>query len=81
MKQLSLFPDLDLSSDEPLQVNPTTNEIFNKFVEKKKESPVRKPKAVPPKHQRYKNIKMVELQHPNQNQKLELNIWTKDCSE
>ena len=58
MKQLSLFPELDLSSDEPLQVNPTTNEIFNKFVEKKKESPVRKPNAVPPKTttiQKYKN--------------------------
>ena len=38
MKQLSLFPELDLSSDEPLQVNPTTNEIFNKFVEKKKKA-------------------------------------------
>ena len=45
MKQLSLFPELDLKSDEPLQVDHSTNTLFNKMVEK----PVRKPNATPPK--------------------------------
>ena len=51
--QLTLFPELDLKSKEPLQVNPTTNEIYNKFVER----PVRKPGAVPPKTNTIKKFK------------------------
>ena len=45
MKQLTLFPELDLDSKEPIQIDHSTNTFFNKMVEK----PVRKPNAVPPK--------------------------------
>ena len=45
MKQLTLFPELDLDSKEPIQIDHSTNKFFNKMVER----PVRKPNAVPPK--------------------------------
>jgi hypothetical protein len=63
MKQLTLFPELDLSSKEPIQYDGSSGQFFNKFVEKPgpmetalnnvikkpKSVPVRKPNAVPPK--------------------------------
>ena len=48
MKQLTLFPELDLSSNEPIIHDGASGKFINKFVEKKS-VPVRKPNAVPPK--------------------------------
>ena len=63
MKQLTLFPELDLNSKEPIQYDGASGQFINKFVEKPgpmetalnnvikkpKSVPVRKPNAVPPK--------------------------------
>ena len=48
-KQLTLFPELDLKSDEPIIHDGSSGKFINKFVEKKNSVPVRKPNAVPPK--------------------------------
>ena len=63
-KQLTLFPELDLSSKEPIIYDGGSGQFINKFKEKEvgpfetalnnvqnkgKNVPVRKPKAVPPK--------------------------------
>ena len=47
-KQLTLFPELDLKSDEPIIHDGSSGKFINKFVEKKNSVPVRKPNAVPP---------------------------------
>ena len=63
-KQLELFPELDLSSKEPIIYDGASGQLINKFKEKEvgpfetalnnvqnkgKRVPVRKPNAVPPK--------------------------------
>ena len=48
-KQLELFPELDLESKEPIQYDHGSGQFINKFSEKKKEVPTRKPNALPPK--------------------------------
>ena len=45
MKQLTLFPELDLSSNEPIIHDGASGKFINKFVEKKS-VPVRKPNEI-----------------------------------
>ena len=73
-KQLELFPELDLESKEPIQYDHGSGQFINKFSEKKKEVPTRKPNALPPKTktiQKFKDGSKPKYREENFNERLE----------
>ena len=73
-KQLELFPELDLESKEPIHYDHGSGQFINKFSEKKKEVPTRKPNALPPKTktiQKFKDGSKPKYREENFNERLE----------